>query len=105
MIHNVIPAQRLFDHHQAEIVKCLEVVDIRKLVCRVGVGHESNVWKPGPDSGKHFEVPARFDLQFDSLITEGQVFVHAFQESIQIGLNAEANAHGNPFPLSSDQLR
>ena len=90
---------------QVEIVERPKMILICNRICAICVNRKQNVPISPADFSDDIDVPARFDLQFDSLITQRQIFVHAFQESIQIGLNAEANAHGNPFPLSSDQLR
>ena len=49
-----------------------------------------------PHFSHDVKVPTGFDLELDSLITQGQVSIYAFQELVQRRLNAEADAHRYP---------
>ena len=42
MIEDVVVSQRLFDHHQVEVVHLFEKRDVGKRVSRIRIGHQAN---------------------------------------------------------------
>ena len=97
--------KRLLDHEQVEIIQRSQMILVRQRVGTIRIDRKQNLSVSPPHLSYDINVPARFDLQFDSLITEGKVFVHAFQELIETRLNAKTNTDGHSFTHSSDQLR
>ena len=78
---------------------------VRNCVGAIRIDGKQNIWMAAPHFSHDINIPTGFDLEFDSLITERQIFVHAFQQFIETALNAETDANGNAFAHASDQLR
>jgi hypothetical protein len=55
VIDNFVMRQRLLDHHEVELVKFLQAIDIVERVCRICVGHQFDIRKRRP----HFESRRR----------------------------------------------
>ncbi len=53
----------------------------------------------------HVDVPARLDLELDALVAERQVAIDPFEERVEPGLDAEADADRHPLASAAQQRR
>src|SRR5207302_2249056 len=73
VVHQIVPPERLLDHHEVKAVERLQALEVVKRVCGVRVGHQSDARKPGANVSQHFHVPARLDLYLDALVAGGKL--------------------------------
>src|SRR5712672_2001014 len=64
----VVPAERLLDHHQVVGFETLQMRPIFKLIRGVRIDHQTNVWKALPQVLDWFDVVSRLNFNFDALI-------------------------------------
>ena len=92
VVHKVLPAEGLLDHHQVKSVKRLEMLEVVKCVGGVRVGHQSDAGKLGANVRQDFHVPARLDLDLDALVAGGELALDLFEQFIHRVLDADRNA-------------
>ena len=68
----VVPAERLLDHHQVVGVDLLEQVEIFEAIGGVGVNGKLDARKFLADARRSRQVFARLDLDFDALVAGGE---------------------------------
>ncbi len=51
------------------------------------------------------DVPTRFDLELDPLITQTEISIDTLEKMFRCRLNAETHANRNPIACAADQLR
>jgi hypothetical protein len=83
VIDQVVVFERLLDHQQGKLVQLSKMLAIRQRVSAVRVDGQQNVRVTAPHFSHDFDVPARFDLELDSLITETEVAIHSLQKLIR----------------------
>src|SRR5882672_10515621 len=64
----VVPAERLLDHHQVVGFETLQMRPIFKLIRGVRVDHQTNVWKALAQVLDWLNIASRLDFNFDALI-------------------------------------
>src|SRR5216684_7494720 len=65
------------------------------MISRIRVNHELHGWKALANRGDKFQILARFDFDFDALITSGQFFFNGGNQGLRIALNAQRHAASN----------
>jgi hypothetical protein len=92
VVDDIVPRQRLLDHQQLELVQPLEEVNISQRVSGIGVTHQDNRRETVSHFPHNIQVPARLDLDLDTLIAGGDLFLD-FREQFSDGvLDANRNA-------------
>ena len=104
--HEIVPGERLFDHHEAELVEACQVRCVGERVGVVGVGHEVRVLTHRGAHGAHpVDVTPRCDLDLHLLVPFGDRRLGLGDERMDVALDAERDAGGDLFARSSDQSR
>src|SRR5882724_4413031 len=75
MTVQIIPAQRLLDHHQVISVQLLEQRPIRSAIRRIRVHHQLDGREILPEPLYLLHIFARLDLDLDALVTGSQFFL------------------------------
>src|SRR5882757_2374855 len=88
MIENVVPGERLLDHHELVSVECLQMGGLLKMISRIRVNHEPQSRKALANCGDKLQILARLDFDLDALITRGQFFFNGGNQGLRIALNA-----------------
>ena len=105
VVDDVVVRQRLLDHHQVEIV---ELLQSRRIVQRVGgirVRHQPDRGETLANAPDHVNIPARFDLHLDALISGGQFALDLLDQLLHRVLNSDRYAAGNlPARAAADLL-
>ena len=92
----------LFDHEQVEIVEHPQMLLIPNGVGAVGIDGKEDFRVAAPRLSDDIDIPARFDLELNSLVTLGQVSIHPSEKLIESRLDAEAHTYGHARPGSTD---
>ena len=79
MVYQVIPAQRLLQHHQVKAVEQLELRQVGKAVRAVRIHHEGDFGESLAHTSQHFHVPSRLDFHLDALVTGVQLLLDLIQ--------------------------
>src|SRR5689334_4423328 len=87
--------ERLLDHQQVKIVQLFEMILVAERVCGISINGKQDLRIPATYFTHDVDVPAGFDLEFDTLITIGEILFDAIQELSESGLYAEADTHRN----------
>jgi hypothetical protein len=95
MVDDFVVRERLFDHHQVEIVQAFQALRIGQRVGRIRVGHQQDIGEPFADFAHHFDVPARLDLHLDALVAGGEFGFDLLQKLRHRILNSDGDAAGN----------
>src|SRR6266568_883878 len=72
----VVPAERLFDHHQVEAFELFQQRPVIQSVRRVGVNHQLDARKILPEASHRLQVFPRLNLDLDALIACGEFLLH-----------------------------
>src|SRR5690242_4781148 len=102
MIDDVVVIERLFDHEQLKLIQPIDMIPIRERVSRIGISEKHHLWMPATHLAHNVNVPAGFDLQFDSLISIRQVLFDTVQELRDSWLYAETDADRNARARAAD---
>src|SRR5436853_7121039 len=102
MIDEIVVIEWLFDHEQVKLIQPFEMILICDRVSRVGINGKHDLWMPATHLAHNVNVPAGFDLQFDSLITVRQVLFNAVQELRDSRLYAETDADRDASARAAD---
>src|SRR5262244_868647 len=105
MIDQVIMIERLFDHQQLKIVQPSQVFFVSQRVGRVGIDGKQDVWITLARFPDHLNIPARFNLEFNALITKRQISLDSIEKSCKSWLNPQAYSHGHRLARAANQLR
>src|SRR5438876_96694 len=81
MMVQVVPLERLFNHHQVESIKFSQQFRVCETIGGIGVGHQLGLLKLLSHRGDKIEVLTRFDLDFDTLVPVFQFFLTAAMSS------------------------
>src|SRR5579864_6904231 len=73
---NVIPAERLLDHHQIKTIELLQERKIIHCISGVGIHHQLDSRKLLPQTLHLLQVFARLDLDLDALVARREFFLH-----------------------------
>ena len=87
--------ERLFQHHQIELVQLLKQRHVGKFVSRIGITHQTYFGKLFAHAFDNLEVPTRFDLDFDALITCVNFLANLFEQNVGRILNTDRHATRN----------
>ena len=104
VIEDVIVIQRLFVEEQVELVQLGQVIGVGEVIDAVAVDLQHEIGPTISDGGGWFDVPARFDLDFDAFVAFGQVAVDAFQERGNVLFDADADADLHTIPRTAQEL-
>src|SRR5882762_4666688 len=88
----IVPPERLFDHHQVEAFELLEDRPIIQCVGRVGVNHQLDARKILAQSSNRLQVLSRLNFYLDALVSGSELFFDRGGEFIQRLLNAYRDA-------------
>src|SRR5205823_5497886 len=103
MIDDIVPPQGLLDRYQTELVERLQPRQVSKRICAIRVHHQRNFWKSLADSRQRFHVPARLDLDLNSLIACLQVLLNLLQQLLDTLLDPYRNPTKHFFPCATHQ--
>ena len=68
VIENVVVGQRLLNHHKIKVVERFEKRRVEERIGRVSIAHQTNLGKLPAHLLDNPQVPARLDLDLDSLV-------------------------------------
>ena len=89
MIDDVVMSQWLFDQQQPVLVELRQVLSMIKRIDAIRVYLEHDV-RPGcAHRTRRFDIPTRFDFQFNALIACIDIGTHDLQERIDVLLDAD----------------
>ena len=92
MIENVIPGERLLNHHEVVSVEFPQVSGLFQMVCGIRIHHEPHGGKALANRGDKFQILARLDFEFDALIACRQFPFDHGKQGFRIGLYAQRDA-------------
>src|ERR1700730_3124509 len=101
----IIPTERLLDHHQVIPVKLLQHRPIRSAISGIGIHHQLDARKILPHPFYLLHVLARLDFDFDPLIPSGQLALHRRGQLVQRLFNSNRYAASNLFAYPAQQFR
>src|SRR5207249_2874638 len=104
VVHQIVPPERLLDHHEVKAVERLQALEVVKRVRGVRVGHQSDARKPGANASQRFRVPARLDFYLDALVAGGELALDLLDQLLERVLNADRNAARDFVERSADEL-
>src|SRR4029077_16014923 len=101
---NVIPSERLLDHHQVIGFQALEVQPILQPICGIGVDHQTDPRKLQAQPLDRYHVTSWLDLDLDALVAGSQLPFNGRDELLECLFNSDGYAAGN-LPMSpAEQL-
>ena len=103
MIENVIPGERLLNHHEVVSVEFPQVSGLFQMVCGIRIRHEPHGGKALANRGDKFQILARFDFDFDALITCRQFPFDHGKQGFRIGLYAQRDAASDLSRCTAEQ--
>src|ERR1700731_1839201 len=101
---DIVPAERLLDHHQVEAFELLEQRPIIRSVGGVGVDHQLDARKILAQAAHQLEVLSRLDFYLDALISGSEFFLHRGGELVQRLFNADRDAAGDLLANASNEF-
>src|SRR5579884_341994 len=104
MIEDVVPTQRLFQHHEPKGIELTQVAGVGDGVGRVGVGHERHVGMRFPNHSDDLDVPTRHDLDLDSPVTILDCPAHLLDQASQLRFGAQADSSLDPVTMATPKL-
>ena len=100
----VVPAERLFNHHEVKTVELLEERPVLLAVGRVGVHHQFDTGKILPKALDKSEILAGLDFDFDALIAGGEFGLDRGGEFVERIFYADGDAAGDFLALAADEF-
>ncbi len=100
----IVPAERLFNHHQVEAFELLKERPIIQGVGGVGVHHQLDARKILAQAAHRLQVLPRLDFYFDALISGSKFFLHRGGEFVQRLLNADRDAASDLLANTADEF-
>src|SRR5579885_11736 len=100
----IVPAERLLDHHQMKRVELLQHGEVAHSVGGIGIHHEPQAGKLLAQPANRFNILPRLDLDFDALIASFKFHSNGGNESFQRFLNPNRDTGGNFPALASQQF-
>ena len=94
MVDDVVVSQRLFDHHQVQLVERAQSGDMRRIFQRVrgiGVGHEQCLRPTLAYRAQVSQVAARSDLHLDALVALIEVVLDLLEDAVYGRFDAQAH--------------
>src|SRR6185369_12243663 len=79
-------------HHEIKTIELLKQGDVGKFVSRIRVAHQTDVRKVFAHALDDVQVPTRFDLDLDALVTGVYLFANLLQQDVGRVLNADGNS-------------
>ena len=95
MAVEIVPAERLLDHHQIKAFELLEQFPIGERVGRVGVDHQLDLGEILAQALDLFEVFAGLDLDLDALVAGVEFFLDGGGEGVERIFDSDRNARGD----------
>jgi len=87
-----------------EVVEPAQMFEVTGAIRGICIAAQQNPRPAQANLGQHFQVPPRFHLDFDSLISGAELGLNFLQQLFVRVLNADGNAAGNLVERAAQQL-
>ena len=101
---NVIPSERLLDHHQVVGFQPLQVRPIFQAIRGIGVDHQPDPRKLQAQPFDRSDIIARLNLDLDALIACGQLALDGCDEFLECFFNSDGHAARNFLTYPAEEF-